>query len=726
MLLVSATFILSIYSTFQYYTYHHNNNNEILKSANNAFRAVFYLLVLIGILLFLAIVTHNFSFEYVSKYSSTKEEWYYLISTFWAGQEGTFYLWLLYTVIFGLIIIKRNDEFVAEVMVFLNLTVLFLSFILITQSPFRPLDPEILANLEDGRGLNPLLKNPWMVIHPPTLFLGYSSVVVPSAYALAGLWKRKTSDWIKYAFPWTLFSTAILGLGIIMGGYWAYVVLGWGGYWAWDPVENASAFPWFIIVACFHSMIIFRAKKAYLKTVVSLAMLSYFLMLYGSFLTRSGVLAEFSVHSFSSLGLNAHLIGFVVLYVVICLYFFFSRLKEMPSVKIEDKFSKEMILSFIVVTFVLSTFAMFIGTSIPLFTIFADKQLGAAQPEQYNYVFSYVAVLIMLFLALGPTLKWKKAEISVHKYVYAITIACSVAVTVIIWILYPNLKIQYYLVYLTGTWALLVNLYNLKKNWKSPTLRASATSHIGMALMFIGIMTSSTLGETDRILLEKGVKKDISGLNLTYESMNFDEEDENSIIYKVKGENKSEKFTADLVFTYSSYNNGTMRKPYIQRGLASDLYFSPVNQYEIYKGTKAELKKLEHFVFNGFEIKFEYFDVLEMNQKDNIFRIKANFSYKGNNKAGTFSHIFEKARGTEYSTVKNINDINLSIKLLAVNAATKSVNILYGEADKNIVIEQLEIELSEKPLIMILWIGTIILVIGVMQSVRVRKMGLIA
>ena len=164
---------------------------------------------------------------------------------------------------------------------------------------------------------------------------------------------------LSIVFPWTLFTSAVLGLGVIMGGYWAYVVLGWGGYWAWDPVENASIFPWFILVACFHSMLIYKSAKAFLKTTIILGILGYFLMLYGSFLTRSGILQNFSVHSFSSLGLNTELIIFILSFVYLGVHLLVSRWKEIVSVKLEDKLSKEMILAFVVVIFILSTFGIF-------------------------------------------------------------------------------------------------------------------------------------------------------------------------------------------------------------------------------------------------------------------------------------------------------------------------------------------------------------------------------
>ena len=645
MLLFSLAFLSVIASTHLYLKYIWQKNTRSLELGHLTHKILFGITAVIGILLFYSILSHDFSIGYVANYSSTREEWYYLFSTFWAGQEGTFYLWLIYTIIFGLVVIKQNNEFTPYVMVILNITNFFLILILLKQSPFRPLDPEIFANLIDGRGLNPLLKNPWMVIHPPTLFLGYSSVVVTASYAIAGLWSKKTAEWITPAFPWALFTTAILGLGVMMGGYWAYIILGWGGYWAWDPVENASIFPWFLMIACFHSMLIYKSVKGFLKTAIWLAIAAYFLMLYGSFLTRSGVLANFSVHSFSSLGLNTYLISFIVFYVLIAVYFYLKARKEIVSSALIDAFNKETIMAFVVIIFTLSTFAIVIGTSIPLFTLLGEKQQASAQPELYNQVFSHIAIIVLIFLGLAPVLKWKNAGFQLSKIITIITITVALSFGLVVYISKPSMPIHYYIVFASTIWAFIINIYNLIRFSKSPVLRNSSLTHVGLALMFLGIMTSSTLGENNRLLLIKNEVLKYDNLNLEFAEKYTDKVDPNSTNYTVKVTDTltTPKFDATLVFTYTDFNKGMMRHPYINQSLSGDTYFSPVNQYEYPQGLRTVLGKGESLKNSSIAFRFDEFNDLEMNPQESIFRVKANFTY--GDSAKKVSSVFEQARG---------------------------------------------------------------------------------
>ena len=209
--------------------------------------------ILAGLLLY-QILAHDFRIEYVYDYSSTDLPFFLLLSTFWAGQVGTFLLWLLFTAVVGLFIYRRDDSFSSAVMFYYMLAVLFLLTLLAVRSPFRmlPFTPV------EGKGLNPLLQNFWMVIHPPIVFLGYAMLTVPFAYAMAALTKNDYTDWTRRVFPWALLSAAVLGLGIFLGGYWAYETLGWGGYWGWDPVENASLIPWVINIALLHGLLVER------------------------------------------------------------------------------------------------------------------------------------------------------------------------------------------------------------------------------------------------------------------------------------------------------------------------------------------------------------------------------------------------------------------------------------------------------------------------------------
>ena len=186
-------------------------------------------------------------------------------------------------------------------------------FVLLREAMQGPIfqQADYLKFITDGNGLNPLLQNPWMVIHPPVLFLGFASTLVPFAYAMGGMATRQYGEWVRPALPWTLFATAMLGTGIVMGAAWAYESLNFGGYWAWDPVENASLIPWLCLVGGLHLMHTWLKRKQSLPSAIILIILSFVLVLYATFLTRSGILGDSSVHAFTDLGMSGQLLVFL-------------------------------------------------------------------------------------------------------------------------------------------------------------------------------------------------------------------------------------------------------------------------------------------------------------------------------------------------------------------------------------------------------------------------------
>lgn len=281
--------------------------------------------------LFIMLYNHYFEYEYVWHHSNREMPMRYILSCFWEGQEGSFLLWTFWHVIIGFVLQRKAKEWEAPVMSVISLVQAFLASMLlgififgghrIGSNPFTVLLRELpdYANIPlfsnanylehlDGRGLNPLLQNYWMTIHPPTLFLGFALTVVPFAFAIAGLWKRKHTEWLKPALPWTFLGVAVLGVGILMGGAWAYEALSFGGFWAWDPVENASLVPWLTLVGAAHLMLINKNKGQSLFTAFGLAILTFILILYSTFLTRSGILGETSVHAFTDLGMSGQLL----------------------------------------------------------------------------------------------------------------------------------------------------------------------------------------------------------------------------------------------------------------------------------------------------------------------------------------------------------------------------------------------------------------------------------
>ena len=280
-------------------------------------------------LLMYFILTHDFRFKYIILNSSSDLQLSYLISSFWAGQEGSFLLWILLGAWLGLVLLYKLRHTEPHVMVLYNLPHIFLSILLIKQSPFAT----VINVPNDGMGMNMLLQDPWMVIHPPIVFLGYAAFTIPFAFAMSSLWRREYNDWIKQGLPWALFAFVTLGAGIIIGGVWSYRVLGWGGYWGWDPVENASLLPWLTGIALLHGLILQKSTGRLAKTNYFLAAISFVLIIYSTFLTRSGVLANFSVHTFGDLGITGWLVFFMFAFLFISGYLIISRSKEIPLPK---------------------------------------------------------------------------------------------------------------------------------------------------------------------------------------------------------------------------------------------------------------------------------------------------------------------------------------------------------------------------------------------------------
>ncbi|MCA1581807.1 MAG: cytochrome c biogenesis protein CcsA [Acidobacteria bacterium] len=357
-----------------------------------------------GVLLAL-LLQHRFDVSYVNAYSARDLPLHFLISSFWGGQEGSFLLWCFWGAIIGLVVWRSAKEQEAPVMVVYLATFLGIVAILCRQSPFRVLPG---APPADGVGLNPLLQDPWMVIHPPVMFSGFASLSVPFAFAIAALWKKRWDGWVTRAIPWALFTFVTLGTAILMGGYWAYKTLGWGGYWGWDPVENTSLVPWLFTAALVHGMFLQRVKKRHRKVNLILACVSYVAILYGTFLTRSGVLADFSVHSFIDLGITGWLVGILLGFLVGSAALIGWRWRSIPSVQEEDPalLSRSVLFILGIAAFCALGFVILLGTSAPLLTRLTGNP-SQVQASFYNQTTSPAAALLVLLAALVPFVSWK-------------------------------------------------------------------------------------------------------------------------------------------------------------------------------------------------------------------------------------------------------------------------------------------------------------------------------
>jgi cytochrome c-type biogenesis protein CcmF len=339
---VIISFVSAILASVAYWFQTNNPDSNWRSIGRWSFRVHSAAVIGIVLTLFIMILGHYFEYDYVWKHSNLAMPMEYIFSCFWEGQEGSFLLWIFWHVVLGNILIFTAKAWEAPVMAVVSIVQVFLGSMLLGvyildykmgSSPFMliremsenvgmpwtrlPDYIERIPQFQDGRGLNPLLQNYWMTIHPPTLFLGFAATLVPFAYAIAGIWTRQYREWIEPALSWVYFAVASLGLGILMGGAWAYEALTFGGFWAWDPVENASLVPWITILGAAHVMLINRKKNRSLFTAYFLTTISFILVLYSTFLTRSGVLGDTSVHSFTGDGMTEQLLVYLLFFVAL-------------------------------------------------------------------------------------------------------------------------------------------------------------------------------------------------------------------------------------------------------------------------------------------------------------------------------------------------------------------------------------------------------------------------
>ncbi|MCX6287694.1 MAG: cytochrome c biogenesis protein CcsA [Bacteroidetes bacterium] len=394
-------------------------------------------LLAVIIVLYILIFNHYFEYTYVWQYSSGTLPVKYIISCFWAGQEGSFLVWGICQAILGLFLIRKAGDWESPVMGIVSLSQVFVTSMLlgitvfgykIGSSPFILLretytgqpgtifeHPDYLQFVNDGNGLNPLLENIWMTIHPPILFIGYALALIPFAYAIAAFMKKDLSGWIRPALPWVLLSLFFLGAGILLGGAWAYVSLTFGGFWAWDPVENSSLVPWLTLVATLHFMIISKRQHFGLLSAFIFSLLSYILVLYATFLTRSGVLSETSAHSFGDNGLTTQLLVYLLVFVALMLVFIVLNVRKITDSSKDEMLSREFWMFIGSLIIALAAFQVIFTTSIPVF----NKVFGThvAPPTDnvgfYNRWQLPYALLVAAFIGISQFLNyssnhWKK------------------------------------------------------------------------------------------------------------------------------------------------------------------------------------------------------------------------------------------------------------------------------------------------------------------------------
>jgi cytochrome c-type biogenesis protein CcmF len=853
-LFVIITFFSSLVAAFSYYKSVSCDPEDLgAKKSWKRFARIWFgvhAFSVLGIVaaLFFIIHDHHYEYHYAWSHSSNHLPIEYMVSCFWEGQEGSFLLWIFWDVVLGAILLVINKDWETPVMAVFCLVQAFLASMIIGvvfpwidmkigSSPFMLLK-ETMPDLpvykinpdyipEDGRGLNPLLQNYWMVIHPPTLFLGFATTLVPFAFVVAGLWLKKYKEWIRPALPWALFSAMVLGTGILMGGYWAYETLNFGGYWNWDPVENAVYVPWLVLVASIHTMIIFRNSSAALKTAMILVMSSFLLILYSTFLTRSGILGESSVHSFTDLGLSGQLLLYLVTFIGLTIWLLAKRWKEIPTTEKESSmYSREFWIFIGVTVLSLSAFQVIATTSIPVYNailnsfnkiwshwdiswLHIDSRLAppADQEKHYSDWQIWFAIAVALLSGVGQMFWWTKMTGKQIWDKLFIPVLLSLLIATLVILLggltkevttgtgeFPLYKrIGYILLLTVSVFSIISNLIVfisvVKNNIK---LTGGAISHIGVALMLIGILFSSgctkviSLNNTgmpyrkdfpdevnaENVLLFRGTPENMgSKYRLTYKGTRVVAKDYPGYVNKdsIYGTNDPYKVITrrDLIKGTKTYfkkgdtleinpentyyevlcknkdgkeftmyprlqknpRMGSIPSPDIERFIDRDLYSHlsvvPTDEEEKEWGKpETQLMHLKDTVFiNDYVAVLEDVERIEhlhgANIDSNDIALKAHIHILGPSGQIYPLHpiyVVDMKEGKEAYVPETLNDLGIRVVFKGVNPGERAFSFEFTSSQRDYII----LKAIEKPMINILWIGTVLLVLGLFIAILRR------
>jgi cytochrome c-type biogenesis protein CcmF len=422
-----ATLGLALYAVVAGAWAARHRRRRLAVSAQNALLAAFGTTVVASLVLLAALIRHDFSFRYVAAHTSRELPTGYTVSAFWGGQEGSLLLWLLILTGYGAAAVLLNRRTARDLVVWvvpvLGSVAVFFSFVVVAiASPFATQPAPA-----DGAGLNPSLQNPYMMAHPPLLYLGYVGLTVPFAFAIGALLARRTDErWIVATRRWTLVAWTALGVGQLLGAHWAYQEVGWGGYYAWDPVENAALMPWLAATAFLHSVMI-QEKRGMLKVWnVLLVVLAFGLSLFGTFLTRSGIVS--SIHAFTEGSIGPWFLGFICLVVAVSVALVFSRLPLLRArTKLESLFSREATFLYNNLLLVALALTILWGVAYPILheAIFGDQRiLGAGY---YNFFLRVFGLPLLLLMGIGPLVAWRRASLRSLASIFAWPLAAALA-----------------------------------------------------------------------------------------------------------------------------------------------------------------------------------------------------------------------------------------------------------------------------------------------------------
>ncbi len=738
-------------------------------------------------LIYYIISNHYFEYYYAYNHSDKSLNPGYLLSCIWEGQEGSFLLWAVWHGVLGIILMRTAKQWEAPVLSVISVVQACLATMIlglyifdfkIGTNPFlltrqffqdAPIfnDPNYLSNarLQDGTGLNQLLQNYWMVIHPPVLFLGFASTLVPFAYAIAGLWKKEYAGWTKAAIPWALFSAAILGLGIMMGAAWAYESLTFGGFWAWDPVENASLVPWLIMVAGLHALVIYNSTSHSLRATYFFFLLSFILVLYSTYLTRSGDLQDTSVHAFVTAGINWQLRIFVLLFMIPSFVLFIRRYKQIPFIaKEESSYSREFWMFIGSLVLFLSALFITVFTSLPVINKIINTNFTISEDPEffYNRIQVFVAILLGVLTAVTQYLKYRNTE---KKYLIRkigiptlAALVISISVSYFGDIRYDTYGIGFlaaiHLALFAAVYAIIANVAYIWAGLRGKLKAAGASvAHVGFGMMLLGMLISSSKKEVlsvnfvnplnfgpdakekgvQNLTLYQGVRTDMGKYWATYQKDTLD--DKGKITYfQIEMERKDGKdkfYVHPNLIKNTKGQEGFSNNPGTKHYLHKDIF-----TYINYASTVMDDKDTAQFRSQSLDIGdtmyystgYIILDKVTINPKsgkytfnDQDTAIMAELRIKtpdGRNFQAT--PVFQLKDNKPKHFVDTVFAQGLAVRLTGVSGKQLEISVKESSQLSPFV----ALKILQFPFINLLWLGTILMIIGFVMSM-IRRVSLL-
>ena len=712
-IILASAMMLSAASVFFMIRNIHSDEKSFL-----AGKRLFYvsgLLIFFAVLmLFNSLLNNEFHYAYVFSNSASSMPFYYKIAAFWAGVEGSFLFWLLVLNICGIIALRKQDEFSSIILATVAVTQVFILIILLVKSPFAYVWNNFPADFKpweipgNGTGMNPLLMDFWMVIHPPVLFLGYASSVIPFAYAIGSLIRGNYDKWIKESYPWVLFSMLTLGAGIFMGGYWAYKVLGWGGYWGWDPVENSSLIPWIVSVALLHGMILQSRKGVLKKSNLAMALSYFILVFYSTFLTRSGVLSDFSVHSFGKSNVLFFLLASIIFFVAVSLYLLIRKYNKIESARMNaDLFTFESIITYGIILLLVYAFVILAGTSLPIISALFNRPSNVTE-KFYNSISAPFGIMILAFIILSMfTLKkYLKKEI-------IIAASFSIIAGILFNIFFT--KNMAAIIFSVLSFFLSSMIFIDLNNNRKIAIIPSRTAHLGVAILILGIIASSLHSRSEQKQLAVGETVQSGKVSITLKG--FQETERSHILITVSESGSVKEGKMD--YYIDPKTESLYREPYIIPGITGDIYITPqVYNFAEINYSSALIQKDEEKTISGLNVKFYGFLTSNMGTED--MTIRAHLLING---AKYFPGI-KLGRNSEPENLdQKISGTGKTVSVENFDAKHQAVRIYITPGKNDIIPPDFAIlEISHKRLIWVVWLGTILIAAGfIIAMIRLRE-----